>query len=240
MNKILRSLDPDNYQRLTPFFRKTPLKARQVLHQPGIPIADVYFVTEGLISVVARTDATSYCEVRSIGREGFVGLPLLLGAQNFPHRRIVQVGGSALCMSADDFCRLKSELPAFRDALMRYVQAVLTQTAQSGACNSRHSIQERLARWLLLAHDRMDGDLIPLTHALLSNLFGVRRASITLALRTLEEREAISQLRGCITIVDRDRLQSLSCDCYRIIAGAYYGLNRTVDSSPLLLPTNPN
>lgn len=206
-NKLLNSLPAQDLARLRPYLTRVPLKARRVLHHWSMPIEQVYFVEAGLVSVVARVDREHDVEVWIIGCEGFAGVPAILGAGTPPHRRVVQVDGHALCMTVTDLHQLMDRLPAFRDMLLRYVQAVLSQTSQVGACNGSHSLEHRLARWLLMARDRLSEEL-PLTHEMLSRMLGVRRASVTETVTTLEEIGALRKHRGSIHVVDGEKLEA--------------------------------
>ncbi|WP_226741908.1 Crp/Fnr family transcriptional regulator [Microvirga lenta] len=220
-NRLLAALPPEELQWILPFLEPVDLKQGQVLHWRALPITHVYFIEHGLVSVLAHTDEKEVVEVWLIGQEGLAGIPVLLGAESSPHRRVVQVAGTALRMRAEDLRTAMDQRPAIRRLLLKYVQAVLVQTSQSGACAKRHTLQQRVARWLLSAGYRLGATEIPLTHAVLSRLIGVRRASITVCLGELEEAATIRQSRGSITIADQDKLESLACDCYRIIRMSY-------------------
>lgn len=167
-NKLLRSLPPSDLDRIRPHLEPVPLKARRILHHFNTPMDHVWFVESGLVSVTARVSESTTVEVWLVGCEGMTGLPVLLGADEAPpHRRIVQVGGTALRMASADLRHAIDQIPRLREVLLRYAQVVLLQTSQVGACNSSHSLQQRLARWLLMAQDRLLTDDLALTHELL-------------------------------------------------------------------------
>lgn len=220
-NRLLAALPPEERQLLQPQLDPVALRSRQVLHFKRVPIEQVYFVEEGLVSVLADTGGTEVTEVWLIGREGLVGLPVILGGIATPHRRVVQVKGHAFRIAAQDLRRAMEERLLLRRLLLRYAQAVLIQASQAGACANRHTLHQRLARWLLSAQYRLGRDSLPLTHALLARLVGARRASITVALGALETAEITGQRRGEITILDRDRLEQAACNCHHIIRTAY-------------------
>jgi len=221
-NRLLASLSPPERERLWPHLERVTLKPRQVLHHWGTPMTQVYFVEHGLVSVTAHLDRTAAVEVWLIGREGMTGVPVVLGGDAAPpHRRVVQVGGSAWRIAADDLRRLMSESAALRAALLRYAQVILLQTSQLGACNAHHSLQQRLARWLLMARDGLGGDEVALTHRVLARLLGVRRASVTECLSVLADKGALKTGRGRIRTADREALEALSCDCHRPIRHEY-------------------
>jgi CRP-like cAMP-binding protein len=181
-----------------------------------------YFIDQGLVSVAAKVGPEKFVEVWLIGSEGFVGAPLVLGGGTDPlHRRTVQVAGYARRIRVNDFRRLLTELPAFSAVLSRYLVVVLVQTSQAGACNSTHQLRQRLARWLLLARNAMGVDEIPLTHGVLGQLLGVRRASITACLEALEAEGLVSKRRGAINIENLSELERVCCECFRLIDREY-------------------
>ncbi|MDQ0356549.1 CRP-like cAMP-binding protein [Rhodoplanes tepidamans] len=186
----------------------------------------VYFIESGLVSVLAQIDERKAAEVWLIGREGLSGIPLLLGGSASPHRRVVQLGGSALRMRAADVHAAMNGVPSFRAVMLRYVQLALVQTSQTSACNSAHPIKQRLARWLLTAQDRIGRDVLPLTHDMLARLLSVRRATISECLALLEREQVVGTRRAQLEILDRGRLESMSCLCYRIMANEHERMMR--------------
>ena len=194
------------------------IKQRRVLHHDKAPMEHVYFIEEGLISVLAHIDDKRAVEVWLIGREGLSGVPIVLGGTMSPHRRVVQLSGRALRMRAEDVQAAMETMPEFRRLLLRYAQFVLVQASQSSACNSSHAVRQRLARWLLTAHDQVDGDAIPVTHSMLARLLGVRRATVSDSIASLERDGIVGKQRAQITVLDRDRLEDVSCVCYRVTA----------------------
>ena len=229
-NKLLRSLPPEELSRLQHRLEWVLLKPRRVLHHARITIDHVYFVESGLVSVVANTDEENHgVEAWLIGYEGMVGIPVVLGMPSSPHRRMVQAEGSALRMKTPDLRQLMDDLPYFRSALLRYVGSVLVQAGQVGACNARHSLPERLARWLLMTRDRLDGNDLPLTHDVIAKMLGARRASVTEVVHTLVKSEAIAAERGLLRVLDRDKLEHLSCPCYPVLKAEFKRLSHPVD-----------
>jgi CRP-like cAMP-binding protein len=156
-------------------------------------------------------------EVGLVGCEGMVGLPLLLGAECDDIEAMVQGPGTALRMDAQAFREALEGIPGFRTLLLRYALVHHGQVARTAACNGRHHIDDRLARWLLMAHDRAEGDEYPMTHEFLSMMLGVRRAGITVAAGVLQKADFIRYQRGCIEVTDRSGLESVACECYGII-----------------------
>lgn len=220
-NRLLSTLPPDELEWLLPHLEPVVLRRRQVLHWPRDPIEHAYFVEEGLVSVLARTGEREEVEVWLIGREGVVGFPAALSGAVSPYRRVVQVGGKALRIAAAEFRHAVDQRPVLRHYVLRYAQAVLVQAGQNGACAARHSVEQRVARWLLQARDSLGQQEVPMTHALLSRLIGVRRASVTVMLGHLEDAGILRQERGGVTIPDPERLQQVTCDCYRAIRAAH-------------------
>jgi CRP-like cAMP-binding protein len=221
-NRLLNALSPTELDQLRPYLDAVPLKAKRILHHFNTPMDHIWFVESGLVSVTARVSEGMNVEVWLIGCEGMTGIPVLLGADETPpHRRIVQVEGTALRMTSADLRRVIAEVPRVREILLRYAQVVLLQASQVGACNGHHTLQQRLARWLLMAQDRLLTDELALTHELLSRMLGVRRASVTASIATLESIGAIDKGRGFLRVADREKLEGQACDCRRIIKMAY-------------------
>jgi CRP-like cAMP-binding protein len=221
-NRLLRLLPERRLMRLMPLLERVEIRPHQILHHWNMPMEHVYFIEHGLVSVSAKVGGGSSVEVWLIGCEGMTGVPAILSDHNAPpHRRVVHVGGKALRISIQDFHHALREVSSLRDTLLRYVHVVLLQATQSGACNANHLFKQRLARWLLTAREALQADEIPLTHLVLGRLLGVRRASVTECLSVLESEEAIHSARGVIRIVDSRKLESISCDCHRIIKREY-------------------
>jgi CRP-like cAMP-binding protein len=221
-NRLLRRLPAADLRQVLSACERVELRPRQVLHHWNLPMHDVYFVEQGLISVSVKVSRERSVEGWLIGSEGMTGIPVLLGdAENPPHRRVVQVGGSALRMSAGDLASAAQELEHFRATLHRYVQFVLCECSQWGACNAHHSLRQRTARWLLGACDGLQSERLPITHQLLARLLGVRRASVSECLAALEAAGAIRNTRSLVEIADVEALQAIACDCHRIVRREY-------------------
>ena len=224
-NIVLRTLPADVLSALQPALSRRALKRRAILQEAHAPVDNVYFIERGMAAVLTRAQADGHFEAGIVGRSGLVGVPVLLGTARSPNRCVMRVEGEALQIGADDVRRAMDEHPALRRRLLGYVQALLIQNAQMALCNVRHPLLQRLARWLLLASDRLDSSVIPLTHALMSAMLGVRRAGITNALTELEHGGAVKKSRGTVTIVDRPALEAASCECYRVIAHEFAQLS---------------
>jgi CRP-like cAMP-binding protein len=233
-NGLLQALPSDAVDELMPYLERVPLKRRQVLHERNLPVAYAYFIEHGLASLMARAEDQCMLEVATLGQQDFVGLPIVLGTNRTPHRCVVQVSGEAWRISAEDLQALINRIPALRQLLLSYVQATGVQSAQLVVCSSRHSLRHRLARWLLFAHDRVEGNEIALTHQFLGRALGVRRAGVTTAMGRLEEAGMIHRGRGRIMILDRASLEGETCDCYRAIRSEYNRITCDSVSEPAL------
>jgi CRP-like cAMP-binding protein len=176
----------------------------------------VFFPNSGVISVVAVYADGNVIEMATIGREGFAGVQTFFGARRSSARLLVQIPGSAAKMSRATFDRAIKSMPSFHGLMLAYVQAFFEQVLVSAACNGRHSLKERLARWLLMMRDRSDTDAMPITHDLLADMLGVQRPSLTHAVAELQEAGLILRSRGQITILDREGLIKTSCECYQL------------------------
>ena len=180
-------------------------------------IEAVYFPLDAMISVSAADETGEGVEVGSIGCEGMVGLPVLFGAGRSTSGAVVQIAGEAERMDPANLQREASRNPTFQRLLHLYAQGFLTQVAQSSACNRLHQAEERLARWLLICRDRIGRDEIPITQETIALMLGLRRATVTEAAGTLQRQGMIRYRRGIISIVDRQRLEAASCECYAIV-----------------------
>ncbi len=219
-NRLLKAMSRDDLARLEPHLEPVVLKVKDVLVVPNQPIQHVYFVEEGLASVVAIS-ADDRIEVAHVGREGLTGDPVLLGVEQTPNETFIQVAGSALRIGVDDLRAALDTSPALKALLLRWVHVSMIQTAQSALANGRYTIQERLARWLLMCLDRMDRDDLPLTHEFLSLMLGVRRSGVTEALHVLEGVEIVKAGRGTIRVLNRERLEEIAGGCYGLPEAEY-------------------
>jgi len=221
-NRLLRLLPGDELDHVLSLSEEVPLTKGQVLHRYGVRMQHVYFVETGLVSIGAKVAPQKFIEVWLTGSEGFVGAPLTLMRNTQPlHRRSVLVSGAAYRLGVDQFRRALGDLPQFRDVVHTYVGSVFVQTVQSGACNSAHQLKQRLSRWLLLARDALQSDDVPLTHQVLAQLLGVRRAGVTECLVLLRREGLIEMKRAHILIRDAPRLAQISCPCWRLIKREY-------------------
>lgn len=221
MNHLISALPRPDRELLETRLEFVELRPRQVLHLRSLPFENAYFPESGLVSVVAELEGNESVEVWFIGREGMVGVPAVLGTTTSPFKRVVHVGGSAHRIRVDALRATMAQSPALTALLHRYAYAVMTEVAQVSLCSRLHSIPMRLSRWLLTARHSLGTALLPLTHAMLSRLMGVRRASVSTALGTLERMGLVAVDRGSVTILDQDGLVRQSCKCHRVILSAY-------------------
>jgi CRP-like cAMP-binding protein len=193
------------------------LPTHTILHEPGETLTHVYFINSGLASVLTVMSDGKSVEVGLAGKEGFIGLPLVVGLGSSPTQVIMQVGGSAHQMSAAGFIELLSHSPALERNLNRYAQILGMQATHVAACNRLHEVDERLARWLLMSQDRLGGEIVPLTQEFLAHMLGTRRASVTVAAGILQKAGLITYNRGSVRIDDRSGLEDAACECYTSI-----------------------
>ena len=185
-----------------------------VLHEAGEPIKFVYFIESGLASVLTMMVDGKSVEVGLAGKEGFIGLPLVVGLSTSATRVIMQVNGSAYRTSSKDFAKVLSACPTLAEKLSRYSLDLGMQAVHVAACNRLHEVDERLARWLLMSQDRLGGDVVPLTQEFLAHMLGTRRASVTVAAGILQKAGLITYNRGHVRIENRERLEEAACECY--------------------------
>jgi CRP-like cAMP-binding protein len=213
-NELLLGLPPKERDILAPQLVYIQLRTHEALHEPGEPIKFAWFVNRGLTSILNVLPDGKSVEVGLTGKEGFVGLPLLVGYNTSPNRAVVQIEGTAFRIKGETFAAIVQRCPELEKRLQRYVQSLAMQASQIAACNRIHEVDERLARWLLMCQDRIGSDVVPLTQELLAHMLGTRRASVTIAAGILHKAGLIHHKRGHVTIVDRGRLQEAACDCY--------------------------
>jgi CRP-like cAMP-binding protein len=217
-NLFLGSLPYDVREILQASFEPVTLKIGDLIYDYHADVQKIYFPNESIVSVVVEMANGAVAEVGVIGREGMTGLSIILGNSSSPQRYMVQVPGTAQCIGAKDFRAALERSPELAERGLQYAQATLLITSQLTACNALHSVNARCARWLLMAHDRVRNDLLLLTQEYLSQMLGVRRASVTIAASALQESGFISYTRGHILIRNRAGLESSACECYKALS----------------------
>jgi len=215
-NRLLAALPAEEYQRIAQSLDVISLKLKVILQRAGEPVADVYFPGGGFCSMVSVLKDGNMVEVATIGREGMVGVSAILDANSVASTSMVQ-GETDTCyrMSADAFRREMDRRGMFYELLTHYAQALIGFIVQSTACNAVHSVEQRLARWLLMARDRMASDEFPLTQEFAAMMLGASRPTVTIVASTLQKAGLITYHRGHLTIVDGEKLEAASCECYR-------------------------
>lgn len=217
-NQLLASLPTEEFGRLTPHLERVVLKVGKILYKPNEWMGTAYFPEDAAIALVSRLSNNSTAEVGLVGKEGTIGLPIILGGERSTNEAIVQIEGSALALDArilrEEFARGK----ALQKRLLLYTQARLSQVSQILVCQTHHAIEQRLARWLLALADRSDFGQLCLTQTSIAQMLGVRRASVTEAAKVLQQAKLIHCRRRQIAIVDREALKTRACECYGSIA----------------------
>ena len=216
-NRLLAALPTEEYSRLLPNLETVSLAFKQVLYEPNEPIEHVYFPNNGVVSLVNIMQNGATVEIATVGKEGMVGLPVFLEADKIPGQAFSQVPGDAMRMKADVFKDSVNRGGPLQNLLLRYTQTLFNFIAQSAACNSLHSIEQRCCRWLLITHDRVERDEFPLTQEFLSQMLGVRRAGVGEVAGNLQKAGLIRYSRGRMTILDREGLKSAGCECYETV-----------------------
>lgn len=220
-NWLLAGLSDRAYQRVTDLSETTPVSLKEILITPGVPVAYAYFPQSGCLSMIALLKRGSGVEVGTIGWEGMAGVSMVHGTATVPTRCVVQVAGSVKRITRDAFegeLRASAELRAM---IQKYAQVWADQVGQGAACNGAHSIEQRLARWLLITHDRVEADVVPLSQEFLSIMLAVRRAGVTVAALALQQAGLIDYKRAKITVVDRVGLEGSACECYMAMRDMY-------------------
>jgi CRP-like cAMP-binding protein len=216
-NQLLAALPKKDYQALQDHLEEIPLVFEEILYQPNVLISDVYFPNSGIVSLLAAVNGRATLEVGLVGKEGILGLAVFMGVSNSHNRAVVQGVGSAMKMKATAFRKQCNDGGVLPRLLRRYSHSLMTQITQSAVCNQFHSVDARLARWLLMTHDRMGNDEFQLTQDFLSNMLGVRREGVSRAAADLQRRGLIEYSRGRLKVLDRAGLEATSCGCYEVI-----------------------
>jgi CRP-like cAMP-binding protein len=216
-NSLLWSLSAGERAHLHSNMKYVTLALGQVIYECGERIDYVYFPTTCVVSLLYTMRDGSTAEMALAGNDGVVGIALVLGGGNIPHRAVAQVSGHALKMPAKILQEEFRRGGPFQRILLRYTQALITQISQTAVCNRLHPLEQRLCRWLLLCHDRLNGSEIPMTQEFIANMLGGRRESVTVAAGRLQDAGLIHYSRGHIKILDREGLEAMVCECYKIV-----------------------
>jgi CRP-like cAMP-binding protein len=220
-NKILAALPAQEYDRLHEHLTSVSLPQNETLYKMEERIRYVYFINSGVVSKIINMEDGGSVEVGLVGNEGMAGLPIALGDDVSPNQAIVQIAGAGMRMEA---AALREELKRdgqLQSLLQRHTLAMLKQVSQTAACNRSHNVGDRLARWLLMCHDRVGGDEIKLTQEFIAEMLGTRRSGVSEAAILLQAAGLISYKRGHITILDREGLEGFACECYRVVKAEF-------------------
>ncbi len=223
-NRVLDALPTSELAALTPHLRDITLKSGEVLHNPGEALAHIYFPSSCVLSIILLMHDGSGVEIGTTGCEGLTGsVAIMLGTLKAPSQTICQVPGAAKCLPLDVFQEATRNGSLLHSLTQEYARASVTLMGQSIACNRLHTLTERCARWLLLTHDRVRADQFSLTQEFLAMMLGVHRPAVSIAAGALQEAGFIRYRRGQLTVVDREGLESASCECYRVAMGQLNG-----------------
>jgi CRP-like cAMP-binding protein len=216
-NSLLAALSATELKRIRRHLEPVDMPLGMVVYESGRPLDHVYFPTDSIVSLLYVLENGASAEIAVVGNEGVVGVSLFMGGETTPSRAVVQSAGSAFRMSGatmkEEFTRGRT----MQHLLLRYTQALITQMAQTAVCNRHHSVDQQLCRWLLLSIDRLAAPELTMTQELIANMLGVRREGVTEAAGKLQKAGVISYRRGHIKVLDRPKLETLSCECYEVV-----------------------
>jgi CRP-like cAMP-binding protein len=216
-NRLLAALPLEEYKRLRPHLEQVSFDLGEVIYESGGHLDHVYFPTTAIISLLYLMEDGSSAEMGLAGNEGVVGIALFMGGDTMPNRAVVQSAGGAVRLKAKSLQAEFAMGSKFQYLLLRYTQALITQISQTAVCNRLHSVEQQLSRWLLLSHDRVKADELVMTQELIADMLGVRREGVTVAAGRLQDAGAISYIRGHIQILDRQKLEAMACECYKVV-----------------------
>ncbi|MFY9729068.1 MAG: Crp/Fnr family transcriptional regulator [Candidatus Acidiferrales bacterium] len=216
-NKLLLAIPDEEFRKIRSRLQFVDLPHHFILHQPHQTVRLAHFPNAGLISLVVELKDGRTVEAGLLGNEGASGMPAVLGLSRSPLREIVQIEGDAFRVRVNALRELLPSTPVLQATLNRYAAGLAMQVAQTAACNRLHKIEERLSRWLLIAQDRVDSAIVPITHDFLATMLGTDRPSVTVAAGMLQREGIIEYTRGSVRILNRKKLESFACECYALI-----------------------
>lgn len=217
VNHLLAALPAKEFDLIKPKLKPVSFELGESIYEFGEKMDYVYFPTTVIISLLYIMENGATAEIGIVGNDGLLGIALFMGGETTTNRAIVQSAGDAFKMSAEDMKAEFAKGSTFQKLLLRYTQALMTQISQTAVCNRLHSVEQQLCRWILLSHDRLQNDKLKMTHALISNMLGVRREGVTLAAQKIAKKKLIKNSRGTITIIDREGLENAVCECYTVV-----------------------
>ena len=216
-NRLLAALPVKEYRRLLPELEQVAMPFAEVIYEPGDLIRHVFFPNDSIVSLLSVVAERSTLEVGIVGNEGMAGIAAFLGVGNSQNRALVQGAGTAMRMKASTLRKEAARAGPLCRLLHLYTHSLLTQVSQTAACNRFHQVDARLARWMLMTHDRLRSDEFRLTQEFMSNMLGVRREGVSKAAGALQRDKLISYSRGHLRVLDRAGLKAVSCECYRVV-----------------------
>jgi CRP-like cAMP-binding protein len=220
-NHLLAALPEDSFQALQPFLEGVPLPLGMVVYESGGEQRYVYFPTSCIVSLLYVLADGSSAEIAVTGNEGLVGISLFMGGETTPSRAVVQSAGHGYRLKGEVLRKEFESGGALQHLLLRFTQALITQTTQTAVCNRHHAVDQQLCRWLLLSLDRLPGNELVMTQELIANMLGVRREGVTEAAGKLQDEGLIRYSRGHITVLDREQLEARVCECYAVVKREY-------------------
>ena len=216
-NRLLAALPAEEFERLSHHLELVYLQLGEVLYESGSMLHHTYFPTNSIVSLLYVMEDGASAEIAVVGNEGMLGVALYMGGGSRPNRAVVQSAGYAYRLLASLFQQECSHNRPLNRLLLRYIQALITQTSQTAACNRHHSVDQQLCRWLLLSLDRLNGNELVMTQELIADMLGVRREAVTEAALRLQRSGLIHYSRGHIAVLDRPGLEARVCECYRVV-----------------------
>jgi CRP-like cAMP-binding protein len=214
---VLLKLPDDEFLMIRPHLEFIDMPHHLSLHQPHRALRFAHFPNDGLISLVIELKDGKSVEAGLLGKEGAAGLPGVLGLERSALREIVQIAGTGFRVSVETLRSILPLAPQLQKVLSRYAASLAMQVAQTAACNRLHKVEERLARWLLIAQDRIDSGTVPITHDFLATMLGTDRPSVSVAAGILQTRQILEYKRGSVKIVNRKKLEQFACECYEVV-----------------------
>ncbi len=221
MNNLLAALPAAELERWLPQLEPVQMPLGKALYEPGSRMTHVYFPTTSIVSLLYVMEDGASAEIAVVGREGIVGISLFMGGSSTPSRAVVQSAGMGYRLQASLMMQEFNRAGPVLHLLLRYTQALITQMAQTAACNRHHSLDQQLCRWLLLSLDRLNSNDLAMTQELIANMLGVRREGVTQAAGVLQDAGLISYRRGYITVLNRQGLEKRTCECYGVVKAEY-------------------
>jgi CRP-like cAMP-binding protein len=231
-NHLLAAMPAPEFDRLLPLLELVPMPLSEALYESGGRLNHVYFPTTSIVSLLYVMEDGASAEIAVVGNEGILGIALFMGGETTPSRAVVQSAGYGYRLKAG---ALKAEFNrggAVMHLLLRYTQALITQMAQTAVCNRHHSVEQQLCRWLLLSLDRLPGNELTMTQELIANMLGVRREGVTEAAGHLQKKSLIRYSRGRITVLDRNQLEKVTCECYAVVKKEFDRLLSDIPRAP--------